>query len=282
MLVNLPADAVPVALLMYSTEARDTTATSLTLTSLGGGRWTANTTGLTSRWYPTVSYTVAGDPELVNLPYVDLPEVPDLVVSPEYVAKRAKIPLPLSEEDREQIIDCIRDAQSDVVSHLGRQIMPTVFSETGRYDVGGQWNLVGLDDPLIEITSVTAETADGQPTGAFTITYIAGINAKDDPALHPIRRYVTAHAMNSPEFTLLWKASTKAKGDIKSVTTEGQSISYDKATLGGGGNAGSGAPGALPTLSSLDFWRLAGRRAFQRPTPDREPWPYTGYSRRGW
>lgn len=277
MIVNLPADAVPASLLMYPTEARDTTATSLTLTSLGGGRWSVDTTGLSSRWYPTVVYTLSAVVHTQNLPYVDLPEIPDLVVSPETLAKKAKIPLPLSTDDREQIIECIRDAQADVTGWLGREIMPAAYSESGRYDVGGHWNLQ-TDEQIIDITQVTAELSSGQPTGLFTITYIAGINAKDDPLLRPIVRYVTAHAMNSPEFLLMWKTATKAKGDIKSVTTEGQSITWDKPTLGGGGVAGSGAPGALPTLKSIDRWRIAGRRVFQRAIRERAPWPYSGYS----
>lgn len=273
MLVNLPADAVPASLLMYRTEARDTAPTSLPLTALGGGRWAANTDGLTSRWYPTVPFTWHGNPDSVNLPYVDLPEVPDLIVSPEKLAKKAKIPLPLSEENRELIIDCIRDAQADVISYLGRQIVPTVFSEAGRVDVFGHWDLTPLDIPLIEITGVTTEMSNGQPTGRFTITYSAGLNVKDDPALSPIRRYITAHAMNSPEFVLLWREATKIRGNIKSSTTDGQSVSYDTPTLGGGGVAGSGAPGALPTKASIDKWRLAGRRIYQRPTRHRPPWP---------
>lgn len=276
MIVNLPADAVPSAVRMYRTEARDTAPTSLLLASLGDGRWSVDTTGLTSRWYPTVVYTQAGGPEqTLNLPYVDLPQIPDLIVSPETLARKAKIPLPLSEEDREQIIECIRDAQADVVSYLNRAIMPTAYTETHRYDDGGQWNLTPLDDPIIEITSVVPETSNGQPTGYFTITYTAGLNSKDDPALSPIRRYVTAAAMNSPEFTLLWKNATKAKGDIKSVTTEGQSIAYDKPTLGGGGK---GQAGELPSLDSLFYWKRLS--VFQRRTPHREPWPYSGHS--GW
>lgn len=278
MIVNLPADAVPDGLLLYPTEARDTAATSIPLSSLGNGRWQANIVGLTSRWYPTVPYTQGVTDHTINLPYVDLPEIPDLVVSPETLAKKARIPLPLSEEDRELIIECIRDAQADVIAHLGRPIMPTMYSESGRYDVGGRWNLTPLDDPILEIVSATQDASGG----TYTIGYLAGLNAKDDPALQPIRRYVTAHAMNSPEFTLMWKTVTKPKGDVKSVTTEGQSISWDKATLGGGGNAGSGAPGALPTLKSLDRWRVAGRRAFQRKTVPLEPWPYSGYAGRSW
>lgn len=278
MIVNLPANAAPTVVRMYSTEARDTAPTELTLTSLGGGRWAVDTTGLTARWYPTVVYTQGGGSEqTLNVSYVDLPEVPDLIVSPETLAKKAKIPLPLSEEDREQIIECIRDAQADVVSYLNRAIMPTSYTETGRSDYGGEWNLTPLDDPIIQITDVVAETSNGQPTGYVTVTYLAGLNAKDDPALSPIRRYVAAAAMNSPEFTLMWKTATKTKGDVKSVTTEGQSISYGTPTLGGGGK---GQPGELPGLDSLHYWKRLS--VFQRETPHREPWPYTGYSNRGY
>lgn len=279
MLVNLPVGAIPANVEMYRTEDRDTAATVLPLTSLGNGRWTADTTGLTSRWYPTVPYTYEATEYRQDLPYVDLPEIPDLIVSPEKLAKKARIPLPLSEDDRELIVECIRDAQADVIAHLGRQIMPTTFTENGRYDVGGNWDLTPLDEPVIDVLSAVPEMSNGQPTGGFTITYVAGLNAKDDPALSPIRRYVTAHAMNSPEFVQLWKTATKIKGDIKSVTTEGQSISYDKVSLGGGGK---GQPGELPDKSSMDYWRLRGRRVFQRRTAHREPWPYTGYSGRTW
>jgi hypothetical protein len=278
MIVNLPPAAVPTGLLLYDTEARDTTATSLPLTPLGGDRWSADTTGLTSRWYPTVLYTLDATDYSTNLPYVDLPESPDLVVSPETLALRAGIPLPLSAADRELIIGWIRDAQADVRAYLGVPIMPAVFIETGRYDVGGEWNLTPLAEPVIEITSAVAETIGGQLTGAYTITYLAGLNAKDDPDLYPIVRYIIAHALNQPGFTLLWKVVTSAKGEVTSLSTEGQSISYGPATLGGGGAVGSGAPGSLPDLSSLDYWRVAGRRVFQRRTAHRDPWPYTGFS----
>lgn len=278
MIVNLPVDAAPSVVRMYLTEARDTAPTELSLASLGGGRWTVDTTGLTSRWYPTVVYTQAGGPEqTLNLSYVDLPDIPDLIVSPETVAREAEIPLPLSSEDRERVVGYIRGAQSDVVSYLGRAIMPTSYTETHRYDLGGQWNLTPLDDPIIDVTDVVAETSNGQPTGFFTITYTAGLNAKDDPALEPIRQYVIAAAMNRPGFVRMWKRLTRPVRDIKSVTTEGQSISYDAASLGGGGK---GQPGELPTLDSLFGWKRLG--VFQRRTPHREPWPYSGYSNRGY
>jgi hypothetical protein len=277
MIVHLPLDALPGGpLLMYGTAARDTAPTEVTLSTLGEGGWSADVTGLVSRWWPTVEYTIGTEPYRLDLPYVDLPEDPQLVVTPESVLKSAGIPLPVTVDQREIAVEAILDAQADVVAHLGRAIVPTVYTESGRYDDGrGRWNLTPLDEPVIEVLTVTADTSYGQPTGYFTITYRAGLNAKDDPELRPIRRYVTAAAMNSPQFLRMWRVATSARGEIKSTTTEGQSVTYDSATLGGGGQ---GQAGALPTLKSLDRWRIAGREVFQRRTRPRPPWPYTGVS----
>lgn len=276
MIVNLPAAAVPGPLRLYPTEARDGQSTDVTLSDLGNGSWSADATGLTGRYHPSLTYTVDGEETTVHLTFVDLPEDPTLLVSPETLAVRAGMTLPLTEAQREIITDSILDAQSDVTAYLGQQILPAVYTESGRYDRGdGQWNLNDENVPIIEILDVTPETREGRPTGLYTITYRAGIDAKNDPLLRPIVRYVTAHALNSPEVTRLWEITVKPKGRIKSATTEGQSVTYDRATLGGGGNAGSGAPGALPTLASLDRWRIAGRQVFQRQTSYRPPWPHS-------
>lgn len=276
MIVYLPAGAVPGPLRLYPTEARDTTPTDVTLTSLGGGAWSGVAVGLTGRYYPRLTYTLATVPETINLSFVDLPESAILLVSPESIAVKAGMTLPLTEAQREIFTDAILDAQSDVRAYLGVAILPTTFTESGRHDDGtGKWNLDEDNIPLIEVLDVTPETTGGLLTGKFTITYRAGLDAKNDPELYAIVRYVKAAALNSPEVTRLWKIATKTKGDVKSVTTEGQSISYDKATLGGGGVAGSGAPGSLPTLASLDKWRVAGRQAYQRPTHYRPPWPHS-------
>lgn len=278
MIVHLPAVAVPSGPMgMYATSEHTGTPTEVTLVSLGNGRWSGDVTGLVGRFWPRVAYTIEGDPFQVDLPYVDLPETPDLVVTPEEVAKRSGLTLPLTEDQRELVIDEILDAQSDVSAYLGRAIVPSIYTEPERYDDGfGRWNLTPLDDPVIEVLTVTPELRiDGQPSGLFTITYRAGLNAKDDPELRPIRRYVSAAAMNSPTFLRMWRTTTNAKGEIRSVTTEGQSVSWGPATLGGGAK---GQPGELPSLRSLDRWRLAGRRVFQRRTIAPPPWPHSGMS----
>jgi hypothetical protein len=206
------------------------------------------------------------------------PQDPDgLVIPTSLLAKRAKLDA-TDPAVHEVLVEAIQDAQADVVGYLGRAIVPTEYEETG---VGstwtGEWDLAPLDEPVLEVLSATPElAADGvTPTGYYTVVYRAGIDAADttDASLHPIRRYVRAHALNSPEVTKLWQ-STGGKGEVRSVSAEGQSISYGPATLGGGGEAGSGVPGALPKLSSLDFWRVAGRRAYHRKDSYAGTWPH--------
>ena len=211
--------------------------------------------------------------------WIDLPDDPDLVVSAETVAVKARFPLPLTASQRQTITEAILDAQADVVAYLGRAITPELRTEEHRWAwEGEEWNLVALgDDPLIRVVSAVPETdpVTGLPGDYFTVTYLAGLDTRHDPALRTIRRYVALHAMNSPEVTALWKVVTNAKGEIRSVSAEGQSVSWAPATLGGGGKAGSGEPGALPTLASLDRWRVAGRRVHQGKTRTSD-WPFSG------
>jgi hypothetical protein len=162
----------------------------------------------------------------------------------------------LDELEHEDVIEAaILDAQADVTGYLGREITVGTYTETGRMVVGDEWDLTPLEDPVIAIGTVTAETYPGGGlSGYYTVTYTAGLDAATDPVLAPIRRYVKAHALNSPELHRLWVA-TSPPSTVTSVSTEGQSVSYSTPTLGGGGPPGSGAPGALPTLGSLSRWR---------------------------
>jgi hypothetical protein len=266
--VTYPAGAIPVSPARFYHDAdrgAGYTEVPVAVDSTGAH---ADTTGMTGRYFPTLLYTTTGDAQVrtVDLPEVYLPVDPRLVVAPEYVARRARppLPLPLSEDDRETIIDAILDAQADVVAYLGQPITPTTRTATGVYPYADGWHLPE-DDAVV--VSVTAETDDeNTPTGYYTLTYTTGLDAANDPDLRPIRRYVLAHAMNSSAFTDLWRASTGAKGEVKSLSAEGQSVSFAAATLGGGGDAGSGKPGSMPTLASLDLWRVAGRRVYQAPS----------------
>lgn len=205
------------------------------------------------------------------------PEVPDdpagLVISTAELARRAGMTVTV--DNHQTFVDAILDAQADVVGYLHRAIMPADYTETGLFPIEDGWPLTPLDDPVHEVTEVIAETVPGgtEPTGYFTVKYRAGLDASSDPELAPIRRYVRVHALNQPEVVRLWTETTKTKGAVTSVSAEGQSIGYAPATLGGGGQAGSGAPGALPLLDSLFYWKR--QPVFQRPTVNYPgEWPY--------
>lgn len=249
-----------------------------------GAEWVAEpSSGVLGRFHPTLVGTDAdGGDVTADLAYVDLPDDPELVVTPETIAARAKIPLPLAPDDRDVIRDAILDAQADVVAYLGRPITPTTYVERDRYAWPQGWDLVSApDEPLIDVVSAVPQLDTyNAPTGYFTVTYVAGIDAKHDAALSPIRRFVKAHALRSGDVELLWKRVVQPAGTIKNVSAEGQSVTYDTPTLGGSNEgtakgAGSGAPGSLPTLASLDRWRLAGRRVHVARGRAAE-WPYTG------
>lgn len=256
----------------------DTDPATVPVTQDADGQWVAAPpANLVGRFWPTLVGTITGGAAAtVDLGYVDLPEDDTLVVSPETIANKASMSLPLSAEQRDTITEAILDAQADVEGYLGRPIVPITYVETGRYPAPDGWDLVEHgDDPVLLVLAAIPETdpETSQPTGYYTITYTAGLDAKHDEVLRPIRRYVAAHALNSPEVTRLW-TSTGGRGEVRSISAEGQSISFGPASLGGGGSAGSGAPGALPTLASLDRWRLAGRRVHVAKTRART-WPYS-------
>lgn len=206
----------------------------------------------------------------------DLVKPPPLVVTVAELARRLEVTL--DDTTRPVLEDAIRDTQDDVEAYLGRVITPAQFVEEHLYPWPGGWDLE--HHPVVDVLSAVEETDDdGNPTGLFTVTYLAGLDARADRELRPILRYVRAHAMSLPPVVRLWRATNPDDArTVTSLSVEGQSVSYANTTPTGGGQPGpgSGAPGAAPTLTSLDRWRVAGRRVFQRRTPPRGPWPYTG------
>lgn len=201
-----------------------------------------------------------------------------LIVPVTDVARRLGLTLPLDDDDAWLIEQALIDAQSDLEAYLGRPVTPQTFTETGliRFPEPDPWQLANY--PVVAITTVTPEThLDGQPTGRFTVTYVAGLDGADDPELEPLRRFVRTHAIYSPDIRALYRrlAPEQAR-QVASLSVEGQAVTYTD-TFAASGQPG--APGTLPTLASCDRWRIAGRRVFQRRTPRwrddwyRE-WPY--------
>lgn len=170
------------------------------------------------------------------------------------LAERLDITAP-SERVLRKLDRAIADAVADVWAFVG-PILPHEVTETGKWPLATGWD---LEEAPRRIISTTAETFDGTTlTGTFTVVYEAGRDWRTDPDLEPIRRYVMAAAENTPSVLRLWQETTGARGPIKTVSTEGQSVSYGDVTRGGGGAAGSGAPGSMPLLASLAGFKQPG------------------------
>lgn len=273
----LPSGVTAVAdVRLFSDKARTEDETTAPV-ALVAGQWTVDTLNVPDgRWWVTVNAVKGATPYAYPLREpVDLPEDPTLVVSPEALAVSIQLPLPLTDSQREILTQAIKDAQSDVQGYLHRDALtPIEVVEKGLWAVGDEWNLT-TNDEVIRIVSTEAEyDVDMTALGTFTVTYLAGIDARTGAVYEPIRRYVRAHAANSPDVTRLWRVVANPTKTIKSSSTEGQSVSYDVPTLGGGGAAGSGAPGALPVLSSLDRWKL---RRVHVATTQYDPYGYGRY-----
>ena len=211
------------------------------------------------------------------------PAQPPLVVDVTYVARRAGLAVPVEDDQVAFVLEeAIRDRMVQVETYLGIPITPTRAVDTGRWANPGGWLL--SREPVVEVISAVAETAPvtGGLTGTYTVTYTYGLDAAAGGEYEPIRRWVLAHSATHPDVRRLVRADPAASTGTKtvvSVSAEGQSVSYkeDAPSGGGGGAAGSGGatvvdPSGLPTLASLDRWRRANRRVYQRPTP-----PFAGW-----
>ncbi len=184
----------------------------------------------------------------------------DLVVHPDDLARTLRIPLPLDGEVEWTLRQAILAVQSDVESHLGRPVTPRVYVESGVWPggLGGQWPLA-QDRVLSIVSAVPDVSADGYVYGTFTVTYLAGLDGRNDPDLAPIRRYVMAWAALDPSVAPHVPA---ARREITNVSVEGQSVGFR--AVGGVDPATLPVEQRLPQLKGLDRWRLAGRRVFQR------------------
>jgi len=197
-----------------------------------------------------------------------------LIVPVEDVARRLGIPQPLEEEDRWRIEQALLDAQADLEAYLGRPVTPHTYTESGLWPVyPGKYRL--SHHPVIEIVSQVPETyPDGTPTGMWTVTYVAGLDGASDPELEPLRRWVRTHAMYSPDVQSLWRRLRPDLAQrITSISVEGQGITYGDTYAVDASASEKGLPGALPSLSTCDRWRLARRRVVQ-PATRVAVWPY--------
>ncbi|MFM9634491.1 MULTISPECIES: hypothetical protein [Streptomyces] len=218
-----------------------------------------------SRYWATVAFTPSEGAQPVKDESVrlDLPLGLGLVTSPEAVAKELGVPLPLTAEQRDDLLTAIRKAQADVVGYLGQPVIPQLVTRTA---LTPHWD---RDDRLEDADSWPFEVDDlvqvsayrNRGDGTYDVDFLVGF---DGAANDPVVRYVTTHAAESER---LRPGSVGSQGRrVSSVSAEGQSISYESAPT-------TGQAGALPELSSLSRWK---RRLFQPLNrPARPPWPYS-------
>lgn len=228
------------------------------------------------RYWARVTWTPAtGDPPVeddLRAP-VDLPARDDLIVSPETLAVRLGLPLPLDDAIRTTLGDAIAGAQDDAEAYLGRAIIPRVITEQHPWPVSER-DL--FEQPVREVLG-EAEVTDtsGWPTGYWAVTYRGGLDARTDAQLGPIRRAVTEAAASSDAGFALWStagagAATDGTGarSVHTVTAEGQSVTWDVTRPGrgpGGSPPPSDAVGGPVRWSSIGRWRLKGRRVYSAP-----------------
>jgi hypothetical protein len=208
---------------------------------------------------------------IVNVPTFPTTVItdPTLVVSVDQVARRAGLLLPLPAETEQLVREAILDKQAVVESYLGVPIVPRDVTETGRWPVLEGWNLTY--EPLVAVGAVVAEltSGSGHPTGTFTVTYTWGLNAASGTEYEPIRRWLITHAGTTPEMRRLLRTADETAGSVRkvqSLSAEGQSVSYSDDLANGGSSAADALVDAtgLPTLRTLDRWRRANRRIYQR------------------
>lgn len=202
-------------------------------------------------------------------PYIDDKAIP-LVIPLAKIATRLRLPQPLDDDAEETIRAAILDAQGEVEGYLGRPITPMQFVQRGCVPYPDGWKLT--EPKVISVDTVVAETyEDGTPTGFYTVTYTAGLDARQSMYL-PIRRYIEGAVLDHDEIARLWQVTQgeDATRRRRSVSVEGQAVTYDYLTPGGSvqgkqGQATASLGTGRPSLSSMDRWKLAGRRVFQRP-----------------
>jgi hypothetical protein len=217
------------------------------------------------RYWCTVTLKPSKDDPIAQdrMVRIDLPRGNGLIASAEQIADKLGVPLPLTAVQREHYWLAISEAQADVISYIGRPLIPTprqLLEVTPLFgyalDDPQAWPIQHYDD-VVSVVSYTDNLV-----GTYNVQLLVGVDGSSE---EPIVRYVVAHAAESLRNDPA--AATDGGRRVSSVSAEGQSISYDAAPL-------PGQAGAAPTLDSLSGYR----RRIYRPmkTAAVAPWPYGG------
>jgi len=193
---------------------------------------------------------------------------PPLVVDPAKVARLAGL-----DPSQQGVLDTVREAIQDVIAdveaYLGRPIIPAEYTEKhvrAIYDEHSRTYDVE-HPPIVQILEETAELDEDEiATGLYTVRYIGGIDARERPYV-AIRRYIEKAAAFAHPLVRRLVVQAKVPRQIKSVSADGQSVTYvDEPKT----NDSTTAEG-VPPMSTMDKWRIAGRTVYIRPGWTRPP-----------
>lgn len=204
-----------------------------------------------------------------------------LVVTAADVAVRIGMGDSLTPAQAAVIESAIRDVQADVEAYLGAPLSPRTISHTSLFWLDERT----MREKWIPFLSWEITTQDAQSV-TYAITY--GYDIDNDQGMEPVRRYIRYQAAQQPQVRTVWAAAVgeAASRRIKNASVDGQSVSYDYLSATGEllpfttglGKAAAEPGNVIPQLKDLDYWRIAGRRTFQRQGPGSDPWAQFGYS----
>lgn len=170
----------------------------------------------------------------------------------------------LTDDEVLTIEDAISRVTSDLVAYLGQPIIPTpitLYVGDPSHDIGHTLiQYPGARDVEYYIGS------NNQPY----VRFVYGIDARFSIDTQPIRDYLRAAVLNDPVVAGLWRSRVGEQRSrlIRSVSTEGQSATFDLLTPTGVAESrdgrGSGSGGGDPR-AVLDRWRVAKRRVYMAP-----------------
>lgn len=204
-----------------------------------------------------------------------------LVVTANDVAVRIGMGGALAPAQVAVIESAIRDVQADVEAYLGAPIAPRTVAHASRFWLDPQ-EMREHWVPLItwDVTEQTAEEV------VYSITF--GYDVLNDVSMEPVRRYIRYQAAQQPQVRTVWvdAVGQEKSRRVKTASVDGQSVGYDYVTPTGEllpfttslGKAATESGIVTPKLADLDYWRIAGRRAFQRRGPGSDPWAQFGYT----
>lgn len=230
------------------------------------------------RWWPNVTWSSDGvDSLLDRLPHIDSPgaSATGLVVSPEDVAWRVGLDLPLTAAQRQLLTESIRGIQGRVRAYLNRPLLPERRTLSG-YVPDPRWEDTDwrawpevLED-LDEIFTVVSVT---ETNGLYTVVVDVGIDCANDPDTQVVREYIGQGAANALRMNIETGVGQRTPS---SVSTGDQSVSYpaSRGTQAFGGTFDRGSLTAGSGLVLEDLSRLRRRTVHQsrRWVP---PFPYT-------